>query len=167
MGLAKKVGHLADLTSKVVKKWVRFLIHYFARSSSFGFSHSFKKNPIHLVLILIVFFVLFSYWVRWQKKEGFEDSGASVMLFYADWCPHCKTAKPIWYDLKSSWQGKPVQFVEVDCSAKNDANVEAKMQQYGVKGFPTIKLVQPGGQIIDFNQSPSKDSLTAFLNDNL
>ena len=27
---------------------------------------------------------------------------ATLMLFYVDWCPYCKTAKPEWESLKSS-----------------------------------------------------------------
>lgn len=33
-----------------------------------------------------------------DNEEGMTDSGktAQLMLFYTDWCPHCRTAKPEW-----------------------------------------------------------------------
>lgn len=35
-------------------------------------------------------------------NKGEEDNvdSADLYFFYTDWCPHCKTAKPVWNDLK-------------------------------------------------------------------
>ena len=35
-------------------------------------------------------------------------NSAELLFFYADWCPHCKTAKPIWNDLKSQYENKTI-----------------------------------------------------------
>lgn len=92
---------------------------------------------------------------------------AELLFFYADWCPHCKTAKPIWNDLKSEYEhqsinGYQVEFTEVNCSEES-AEVEKLMDQYNVEGYPTIKLVKDG-QIIEYDSKPSKDTLVQFLN---
>jgi hypothetical protein len=95
------------------------------------------------------------------------SSTAELLFFYADWCPHCKTAKPIWNELKSEYQNKTVNgykviFTEVNCSEET-AEVDKMMNQYGVEGYPTIKLLKDG-QVIEYDAKPSKETLTQFLN---
>lgn len=92
---------------------------------------------------------------------------AEIMLFYTDWCPHCKTAKPEWEQVKAEYDGKQIHgytiiFTEVNCT--NDSpDVEKMMNTYKVEGYPTIKLVKDN-QIIDYDAKPSKATLTQFLN---
>jgi thiol-disulfide isomerase/thioredoxin len=92
---------------------------------------------------------------------------AEIMLFYTDWCPHCKTAKPEWEQVKAEFNGKQIHgytiiFTEVNCT--NDSpDVEKMMNTYKVEGYPTIKLVKDN-QIIDYDAKPSKATLTQFLN---
>jgi thiol-disulfide isomerase/thioredoxin len=92
---------------------------------------------------------------------------AELMLFYADWCPHCKTAKPIWNELKSEYQNKTINgynvlFTEINCTNEN-AETEQMMNKYNIEGFPTIKLLKDG-QIIEYDAKPAKDTLKEFLN---
>jgi thiol-disulfide isomerase/thioredoxin len=98
--------------------------------------------------------------------EGTSNT-AELLFFYADWCPHCKTAKPIWNDLKTEYENKTINgykvvFTEVNCSEET-AEVDKMMNQYNVEGYPTIKLLKDG-QVIEYDAKPSKDTLTQFLN---
>ena len=103
-----------------------------------------------------------------QVGTGSDDSkNAELLFFYADWCPHCKTAKPIWNDLKSEYQNKTINgyrvvFTEVNCSEET-AEVDKMMNQYNIEGYPTIKLIKDG-QVIEYDAKPSKDTLNQFLN---
>jgi len=95
------------------------------------------------------------------------SSNAELLFFYADWCPHCKTAKPIWNDLETEYQNKTINgyrvvFTEINCS-KETAEVDKLMNQYNVEGYPTIKLLKDG-QVIEYDAKPSKETLTQFLN---
>lgn len=92
---------------------------------------------------------------------------AELMLFYVDWCPHCKTAKPVWNDLKTQYENKTingytVMFTEINCTEET-AEVEQLMNKYNIEGFPTIKLLKDG-QIIEYDAKPTKETLTQFLN---
>ena len=92
---------------------------------------------------------------------------AEIFLFYADWCPHCKTAKPIWNEIKDEYSNKTINgysivFTEVNCTT-NSTEVENLMNQYKVEGFPTIKLVKDG-QVVEFDAKPSRENLNQFLN---
>jgi thiol-disulfide isomerase/thioredoxin len=95
------------------------------------------------------------------------SNSAELMFFYADWCPHCKSAKPIWNDLKAEYETKTINgykiiFTEVNCSEET-AEVEKLMNQYNIEGYPTIKLIKDG-QVIEYDAKPSKETLTKFLN---
>jgi thiol-disulfide isomerase/thioredoxin len=92
---------------------------------------------------------------------------AEIMLFYVDWCPHCKTAKPAWNDVKSEYENKTINgykviFTEVNCTEET-AEVEHLMNKYNIEGFPTIKLLKDG-QVVEYDAKPTKETLTQFLN---
>ena len=102
-----------------------------------------------------------------MKDEQSNGKNAELLFFFADWCPHCKTAKPIWNDLKAQYENKTINgykviFTEVNCSEET-AEVEKLMNQYNIEGYPTIKLLKDG-QIIEYDAKPSKETLTQFLN---
>ncbi len=92
---------------------------------------------------------------------------AQLMLFHVDWCPHCKTAKPVWDDLKTEYENKSINgytivFTEINCTTES-GEVEKMMDKYNVEGFPTIKLIKDG-QIIEYDAKPTKETLNQFLN---
>ena len=136
-----------------------------------------------MIIVAIVLFVILAIYYYYKyvsqklktsyhtNNEGYTNSGptkqAELMLFYADWCPHCKTAKPIWNDLKSQYENKTINgykviFTEINCSEET-AEVDKMMNQYNVEGYPTIKLLKDG-QVIEYDAKPSKETLTQFLN---
>ena len=131
-----------------------------------------------LLLIAIVMVGVWVYFYRGSSStkqiEGFSDTddGTSyrLLMFYADWCPHCRAAKPEWEKTKSEVNGevngKPVKFVEFDCTTPSP-DVEAIMDKYKVESYPTILLVAPGGTITSFENKPTKDALVNFLNSNV
>ena len=93
-------------------------------------------------------------------------STADIYFFYTTWCPHCKTAKPIWEDFKNEMKGETVNgiklnFFEIDCDKDT-----ATSDKFKVKGFPTIKLVK-GKQIIEYDAKPNKVTLIEFVNTSL
>ena len=135
-----------------------------------------------MIILSIVFFAIvatiyYFYYIAPQVNAKYHpnsefnvESGgntAELLFFYADWCPHCKTAKPIWNDLQSEYENKTINgytvvFTEVNCSEET-AEVDNMMNKYSVEGYPTIKLLKDG-QIIEYDAKPSKETLTQFLN---
>jgi thiol-disulfide isomerase/thioredoxin len=102
-----------------------------------------------------------------MTKDQNSNKTATLMLFYVDWCPHCKTAKPAWNNIKSEYENKTINgykviFTEVNCTDET-AEVEQMMNKYNIEGFPTIKLLKDG-QVIEYDAKPTKETLTQFLN---
>lgn len=100
-------------------------------------------------------------------KDQNSNKTATLMLFYVDWCPHCKTAKPDWEELRSEYENKTINgyriiFTEINCTNESE-EVEKLMNKYKIEGYPTIKLLKDG-QIIEYDAKPSKDTLIQFLN---
>ncbi len=92
---------------------------------------------------------------------------ANMMLFYADWCPHCKTAKPEWEALKEEYEGKSINgytlyFEEYNCTNESAENTQL-MDKYSIEGYPTIKLLKDN-QVIEYDAKPTKSTMEEFLN---
>jgi thiol-disulfide isomerase/thioredoxin len=91
---------------------------------------------------------------------------ANMMLFYVDWCPHCKTAKPEWDELKTEYEGKQINgytlvFSEHNCTAESTENDEL-MNKFKIEGYPTIKLLKDN-EIVEYDAKPTKSTMEQFL----
>ena len=100
-------------------------------------------------------------------KDQNSNKTATLMLFYVDWCPHCKTAKPEWESLKSEYDGKSINgytinFIEYNCTNES-AEISQLMDKYNIEGYPTIKLVKDN-QVIEYDAKPTKSTMEQFLN---
>jgi thiol-disulfide isomerase/thioredoxin len=129
------------------------------------------------MLFIIVGVLYYVYYIaptmiqKYQPNSESTEKGtgniAELMFFYAEWCPHCKVAKPIINDLKTEYEHKTINgykiiFTDVDCSEESD-EVAKLMNQYSIEGYPTIKLLKDG-QVIEYDAKPSKETLVKFLN---
>ena len=131
---------------------------------------------IAFIIIAIVYYYYYvapslkpSYTANSEKGSANSNQGkeAELLFFFAEWCPHCKTAKPVWEDLKAEYQNKTINgyrviFTEINCSTET-AEVEDMMNKYKVEGFTTIKLLKDG-QVIEYDAKPTKATLSEFLN---
>ena len=129
-----------------------------------------------IVILAIVGGLLYYFFVYTKKSTTSTSSSSSssgsskqaeLMLFYVDWCPHCKTAKPVWDELKNEYQNKTINgynvlFTEINCTTET-AEIEKMISKYNIEGYPTIKLLKDG-QIIEYDAKPTKDTLVQFLN---
>lgn len=102
-----------------------------------------------------------------QGSSGQGSKDAELMLFYVDWCPHCKTAKPLWDELKSEYENKKINgytilFSEINCTNETP-EIESLINKFKIEGYPTIKLLKDGN-IVEYDAKPNKATLIEFLN---
>ena len=156
-------------------------------------------RPYFWVLLVLVLFVIFSVagYYGYQKyakaaieKSKFADvanadrnnKNVTLMMFFVDWCPHCKTAKPEWEKFKAAYDGTQINGYKIKCTAVNctedspgnykgdnpttddAAYIASLIQKYDIQSYPTIKLVIDGGETVEFDSKISKDSLVTFVN---
>ena len=127
-----------------------------------------KIRFIYLIGVIIGLLVLLRFIQK--SREGFQNDIAGAAdtftLYYADWCPHCKTVKPAF----ESWAkngfvtaaGKNVKIRMVEQSEKPD-EVAAK----GIKGFPTFLLETADGKSVEFQGERTPEAYLKFLEEQL
>lgn len=106
------------------------------------------KNLPRLIITVIILGVLYFVYDKYLKeKEGFETqsnnldnevkSGTKLVLFYADWCGHCKKIKPIWDETATEVNTDEVKMIKVNCGEGSEKDQEV-MKKYSIDGYPTI-----------------------------
>ena len=98
------------------------------------------------------------------SPNGMDPGQAKFMFFYTPWCPHCKTAHPVWSSLKQTLKNTPttygghtILFEEINCDSD-----KGKSALYKIEGYPTFKL-ETDSKLYDFKGKPSVSALDAFL----
>lgn len=136
-----------------------------------------RYSTLLMVILLLILFSFVAYYGYKQFYANKKDEAqynnvanantrgkpAEVLFFYADWCPHCKKAKPQWFQFKEEYNGKvingwEVQCREVDCTDDNDEKSNALIAQFKIESYPTI-LMLVGETKIDFDAKVTKDAL--------
>ena len=104
------------------------------------------KNLPRFIILLVILVVLYFFHQKYLK-EGFEiessdldqqvNSGTKLVLFYADWCGHCKKIKPIWDETAEEVNKDDKKMIKVNCGEGTDKDQEI-MKKYSIDGYPTI-----------------------------
>ena len=98
-------------------------------------------------------------------NEIVKDPSKNVFVkFYAPWCGHCTRMAPAWEELaKNQADNADVVIAELDADAHRST-----AQDFGVRGFPTIKLftkTNKNGK--DYQGARDVNSFNNFLKANL
>jgi hypothetical protein len=87
-------------------------------------------------------------------------------MYYADWCPHCKTAKPEMEALVAKGamdiNGKKCVFRMIQPEQQPEA---AKGKP--IKGFPTFLLETTAGETVEYKGQRNTAGYLSFLNEKL
>lgn len=151
----------------------------------FGYLPKFKQTwKLVLVLIAIVLLIMAIYYVwknyvspklnpsyvankEFVNSDDVDSKTAEVRMFVVDWCPHCKTALPVWDEISEEYNGKIIggyklTFEKVNCTNEEDLEVKQIQGQFNIDSYPTIKLVKDN-EIIEYDAKPDKETLQQFL----
>ena len=77
-----------------------------------------------------------------------------ILYFTASWCAPCKTLSPI----MDSLQGQ-INFDKIDVDSNTDLST-----QYGVRGVPSLVLVENGNEVGRLVGAQSKETILNFYN---
>ncbi len=127
-----------------------------------------KTKFIYLVGIIIGLLVLLRF-IR-SSQEGFVDSPAkgadTFTLYYADWCPHCKSVKPMF----ENWAKNGYVSVagrNVKCRMVQPEKEPEKVMSKEIKGYPTFMLETADGKSLEYQGDRTPDGWMKFLENNL
>ena len=126
-----------------------------------------KKNLPRLVILFIIIFVLYFVYNKFLKEgmtnsneitsddvEGHVKSGTKLVLFYADWCGHCKKIKPVWEETSNEVNEEELKMIKVNCGEGTPADQKI-MKKYSIDGYPTIiKFVNGKAQMYQGERDP-------------
>lgn len=103
-----------------------------------------------------------------SSREGFASgAGADTFtLYYADWCPHCKTVKPAFNEWAKNGfvtvAGKNVVVSSVEPEKEPE-----KAKGKTIKGYPTMLLETSDGKVVEFKGERNPAGYMKFLEEQL
>ena len=126
-----------------------------------------------LGIFLLAAYYAYEKWVQKKPKPNSDiyqpiaSKDITVYFFFADWCPHCKKAKPIWSQFTNKYDGKSVDgfkitCVPVDCTDVDKPETVQMINQFGIKNYHTIKMVKDGN-IYEFDAKITEENLNEFV----
>ena len=125
-----------------------------------------SKNLPRLIILLIILGVLYFIHKKFLNEgmtnsditsdeiEAHVKSGTKLVLFYADWCGHCKKIKPVWEETASEVNEPELKMIKVNCGEGTPADQKV-MKNYSIDGYPTIiKFVEGTPQLYQGERVP-------------
>jgi thiol-disulfide isomerase/thioredoxin len=101
----------------------------------------FNKNIGLLLIISIIVCIALVFIDKSVQAQTYNSAWARqkpfIVMFYTSWCPACKSAKPLYNNIKMK-HGSRINFVSVDLDKS-----PALQQKYGVRMVPTFLLINP------------------------
>ncbi len=130
-----------------------------------------KPALIGLITLTVIALLLVSatYIGLSNPYDGFADGGSygktnaqgTFTMYYADWCPHCQTAKPLFKDFMGPGIVK-INGIPIKCQMKEEKQIQ-KGQDPDVKGYPSFLYSDSAGKVVEFEGPRTADGFMKFL----
>ena len=111
------------------------------------------------IILLIIVAVIISYFnnKKSTKIAGGKKANITFILYYVDWCPHCKTVKPEWEKLENDKSFKNITIKKINCEEDEKA-----AEKNNIEGFPTI-LFSKNGKVESYEGGREYSDFKQFL----
>ena len=128
-----------------------------------------KMKLIDVLFVVALLLILYHFLSNRASNEHFvdyspQDNEVNLVLFYAEWCPHCQRLEPIWDKLANDLdgeqiEGKNVHVIKIDCA--NQKNKDT-CQKNDVSSYPTIKCFT-ANNVQEYEGKRTYNALETFL----
>ena len=135
---------------------------------------------IAIAVACVAILAMISYF--YVTKSGFQgfqnpvDTNANheFIMYYATWCPHCKTALPDFEKFAETGitvAGQPIKISKYDNASEDPVDKkafeDAKAKGLDIKGFPTFVLITADGKTYEHKGERNTAAYIKFLNETL
>tara|TARA_B110000285_G_C15118681_1_gene615715 strand:+ start:847 stop:1317 length:471 start_codon:yes stop_codon:yes gene_type:complete len=138
------------------------------------------RTLLMVIFVTIIFVTAAFFAYKWYIKSTIENLGTSdvannnrrvseaeLLFFSADWCPHCKNAKPEWDSFKKEYDGKEMGFYKINCQSVDCTDGENELiQKYSIDGYPTVIMIKDNERV-NFDAGITESSLKSFIESSL
>ena len=102
--------------------------------------------------------------VKEKNKQKFKECACKdkpmLVLFYADWCPHCQVFKPVWKNIVDALEkNKKIQVAEVEYSDMEHVPKKFK----NIRGFPTLQVIKGGKVISEYDGNRTEKEVKEYI----
>ena len=123
------------------------------------------------VIVVVTLIALGKYPNVFGLKQGFQGGGPppsvpTFTMFYADWCGHCKKAKPDFVEFMGDGS-KTIGDKTVKIEMVNADSGDPKVEAFQVKGYPTFCLQTTDGKVTEYKGKREVAGYLEFLNSSL
>jgi len=128
---------------------------------------------LYAVIFTVLSLLVAVAYVYNTSKESFQNSTSldkpRFTICYADWCGHCKAAKPSFEEISKDGQVSVANGTVVTVRMLNadDSNNESELKRLKVVGYPTLILETTDGKRIEFKGERNTQGYLDFLNKHL
>ncbi len=99
--------------------------------------------------------------IKNSSNEKFTNTQTTIYFFWASWCPHCVSFKPIFEEFESKVSNNQnVKINKVQCD-ENTQEVLDYVQKFNIEGFPTVIIVNDDGS---FKHYEGQRNLKGLMN---
>lgn len=123
----------------------------------FNSNNNMNNNLMYLLLIVVVIGLLYMFFCNKPLKGGNKNNSVFV-LYYVNWCPHCRVVKPEWEKLEED-NDLNIVVKKINCE-ENEKIAEEK----NIEGFPTIQLEYTNGEVKSYEGERTYSGFKEFLN---
>ncbi len=125
-----------------------------------------KPAMIGLILLVVATLCFIGMSQGGKTEQGFGDYGqtnekGTFTMYYADWCPHCQTAKPLFKAFMESGT-KNINGVLVKMRMIEEKDIQKGVDP-DVKGYPSFLYSDAAGKIVEFDGPRTAAGFEAFL----
>jgi protein disulfide-isomerase A1 len=82
----------------------------------------------------------------------------NIFSVFAPWCGHCKALAPEYETAATTLKEKDIKLVKIDCTEEADL-----CQEYGVEGYPSLKVFRGLDNISPYAGQRKADSLISYM----
>uniref|UniRef100_A0A1A8FWA8 Protein disulfide-isomerase A5 n=2 Tax=Nothobranchius korthausae TaxID=1143690 RepID=A0A1A8FWA8_9TELE len=94
-------------------------------------------------------------------REALKKKKHALVMFYAPWCPHCKSAVPHFTTAAELFkEDRKIAYAAVDCTKGQNHEL---CKQEGVEGYPTFNYYNYGKFVEKYNGDRGEVGFTGFM----